>query len=127
MKVFPYQKDLRGDYFPIIEIFVKNKTYSIKLLTLLDSGATTSVFSSEAAEELDLDIEKGKEIFLHGVGGKIKGYMHNLTLEIAGKKVVAPVVFSEEYLVSFNLLGRSGIFKQFKITFEEKHLRVKFE
>jgi hypothetical protein len=54
------------------------------------------------------------------VGGRIKGYIHKLKIEIAGKKFLCPVVFSHEYTVSFNLLGREAVFKQFRIIFEEK-------
>ncbi|PIP88438.1 hypothetical protein COW80_00325, partial [Candidatus Beckwithbacteria bacterium CG22_combo_CG10-13_8_21_14_all_01_47_9] len=55
------------------------------------------------------------------VGGHIKGYLHRLKIEIAGRKFTCPVVFSREYLVSFNLLGREGFFKKFRIIFEEKN------
>jgi len=57
---------------------------------------------------------------LGGVGGRIKGYIHKLDVEIAGKKFLCPVVFSREYMVPFNLLGREAVFNQFKIIFEEK-------
>ncbi|MBI3559395.1 hypothetical protein HY085_03270 [Candidatus Gottesmanbacteria bacterium] len=53
-------------------------------------------------------------------GGRIKGYLHKLEVEIAGKNFLCPVVFSREYTVSFSLLGREAVFKQFKIIFEEK-------
>ncbi|MFH1955791.1 MAG: hypothetical protein ABIJ36_02675, partial [Patescibacteria group bacterium] len=52
--------------------------------------------------------------------GRIKGYIHKLEVEIAGKRFICPVVFSYEYLVSFNLLGRDAFFKQFRIIFEEE-------
>jgi hypothetical protein len=105
--------------------FIKKE--AIRINTLIDSGATISVFKTQVAQFLKLPIENGKEIYLGGVGGRIKGYIHNLELEIAGKKLVAPVVFSYEYTVSLNLLGRSAVFKHFKILFDENNLQVNFE
>lgn len=77
------------------------------------------------AEQLHLNIESGKKTYLGGVGGRIKGYVHQLEAEIAGNNFLCPVVFSREYLVSFNLLGREAFFPRFAITFEEKKNRLK--
>lgn len=98
-----------------------------EFFALIDSGATVSIFRSEVAESLGINIEKGKEMYLGGVGGRIKGFLHRLTIEVAGKRFVCPIVFSRDYLVSFNLLGREGFFKRFRITFEEKKNYLKLE
>lgn len=95
MIIFPYQKDIREDFYP--------------------------------TEELNLTINTGKPVYLGGVGGRIRGYIHNLKLKIAGKTLIAPVIFSYEYTVSLNLLGRAGVFQNFKITFDEKNLVVKVQ
>ena len=124
---FPYQKSALGEFFPIIEFNITHKRETVKINTLVDSGASISVFKPQVAQFLNIPIERGKEIFLGGVGGRIRGYIHNLELEIAGKKVVAPVVFSYEYTVSLNLLGRAGVFQHFKIIFDEKDLKVILE
>lgn len=128
MTIFPYQKDSTGEYFPIINnirLVYKNKIINIS--ALIDSGATISVFKPDIASFLGLDTQKGKEIYLGGVGGRIKGYLHNLPMNIADKNIIAPVVFSYEYTVSLNLLGRTGIFKHYKILFDENKLLVRFE
>ena len=117
---FPYQRGQSGDYFPVISIFVSNKDRVFQINTLIDSGATVSIFKQDVAEQLGVTIEKGKEIYLGGVGGRIKGYVHRLEVEIAGKKFLCPIVFSREYTVSFNLMGRESFFNQFRIIFEEK-------
>lgn len=96
----------------------------IRSQALVDSGATVSIFGEETANSLGIDIEKGNKIILGGVGGRIVGYVHNLRMRIAGREFFCPVVFSREYLVSFNLLGRQGFFDQFLITFDEKHKRL---
>lgn len=124
--VFKYYFNGEG-YFPVIPLYVSVQNQQLKLHALIDSGATISVFKDEVAEQLGIEIERGKEIYLGGVGGRIKGYIHELRLEIAGKKFLCPVVFSREYLVSFNLLGREVFFKSFRIIFEEKKNHIKLE
>lgn len=124
--VFPYYFN-GSDYYPVIPVvFVVGKK-RIRAQALIDSGATISVFGEETAEILGVEIEKGKKTILGGVGGRIVGYIHKLRLRIAGKSFLCPIVFSREYLVSFNLLGRQEFFKRFKIVFEEKKNLVRLE
>lgn len=127
MKIFPYQKNSTGIFFPVVDIFVSKMGHTTRIFALVDSGATVSILREDIAEQLDITIENGKETYLGGVGGRIKGYIHTLEVEIAGKKFVCPVVFSHEYTVSFNLLGREAVFKQFRIIFEEKKNLLKLE
>ena len=124
--VFLYQKDAKGNSFPIIPITLELSGKK-DFWALIDSGATVSIFKAEVAETLGISIENGKEIWLGGVGGHIKGYLHQVKIEAAGKKFVCPVVFSREYFVSFNLLGRQEFFKRFKIVFEEEKNRLRLE
>lgn len=117
---FPYQKDAKGNSFPLLPLTLSFKGGKKDLFALVDSGATVSIFRSEVAEALGIKIEEGERIYLGGVGGHIKGYLHHLKIEVAGKIFICPIAFSHEYTVSFNLLGREAFFKQFKIIFEEK-------
>ena len=126
LAVFKYYYNGEG-YFPEIPLYISTGNKKLKLQALIDSGATISVFKDEVADQLGIKIEGGREIYLGGVGGRIKGYVHTLEVEIAGKKFICPVVFSHEYLVSFNLLGRETFFRQFKIIFEEKDNLLKLE
>lgn len=125
-KIFKY-KIIDRVLYPVISTNLFSGKKKIKIDALIDSGATISVFKDEVAEQLAIVIENGQEIYLGGVGGRIKGYIHKLEIEIAGKKFLCPVVFSHEYLVSFNLLGREAFFKQFKVIFEEKQNLLKLE
>ncbi|MEK7079073.1 MAG: retropepsin-like aspartic protease [Patescibacteria group bacterium] len=125
-KIFKYQL-IDQVLYPVISASLFSVKKKIKIDALIDSGATVSVFKDEVAEQLAIVIESGKEMYLGGVGGRIKGYIHTLKVEIAGKKFLCPVVFSHEYTVSFNLLGREAFFKQFRIIFEEKNNSLKLE
>jgi hypothetical protein len=127
MANFPYQKDTQNHYFPIVDFLIYYKNRFERTSALIDSGATVSVFKEDIAEQLGVVIEEGTETYLGGVGGRIKGYIHKLDIEIAGKKFLFPVVFSHEYLVSFNLLGREAVFKQFRIIFEENKRFLELE
>lgn len=124
---FPYQQDVKGNSYPVIPLAIKSGKVKKEFFALIDSGATISIFRSEVAESLGVEIESGKEIYLGGVGGRIRGYIHSLELEIAGIKFICPAVFSREYMVSLNLLGRQEFFKRFRIIFEEKDSLLRLE
>lgn len=127
LTAFPYKIDAQRNYYPIIPLSLKLNGKKKEFFALVDSGATVSIFRSEVADSLGIDIQSGKEIYLGGVGGRIKGYIHKVEMETAGKKFLCPIVFSHEYLVSFNLLGREGVFKRFRVIFEEKKNQLKLE
>ena len=99
MRNYPYKKDSRGNLFPIILFQVEYKKSIAKTSALIDSGATISIFREDVAKQLGLNIIQGTTTFLGGVGGRIKGYIHNLKLKIADKNLIVPVVFSYEYTV----------------------------
>lgn len=124
LAAFPYLSDPHGNIFPIIPLAITFADMTKEFYALIDSGATVSVFRAEVADELGIEIEKGEETYLGGVGGRIKGYIHKVDVEIAGKNIHCPIVFSKEYLVSFNLLGREAFFPKFRIIFEEKKKQV---
>jgi len=112
------------EFFPVIPLRFYLGKKVVDSSALIDSGATISIFRGDVADYLGIQVEKGKEIFLSGVGGRIKGYIHKLKIETAGKKFFCPIVFSYEFTVSFNLLGREGFFKHFQIVFDEKRKQV---
>ena len=127
LTTFPYYKNPEDQYFPILPLRLGYQKRNIDSSALIDSGATISIFRTDVAEHLGVVVEEGKEIYLGGVGGRIKGYIHKLELEIAGNKFLCPIVFSHEYLVSFNLLGRAEFFKRYRIIFEENKKILKLE
>lgn len=125
LTVFPYQSDTKGQLFPVIPLRFHFGEKIVDSAALVDSGATVSIFKADVVQDLGLEIERGKEIYLGGVAGRIKGYLHNVQMEISGKQFSLPVVFSYEYRVSFNLLGRQGFFEKFDVVFEERKGRVR--
>jgi len=109
---FPYfEKD--GQWFPIIEVRLRYRSRALGVKALVDSGASLSLFHPEVAEYLRIPLEKGKKIFLTGVGGRVLGYLHTVQLIVGEKTFTSKIVFSPEFTVSFNLLGRNNFFLPF--------------
>lgn len=127
LTTFRYRQNPEGQFFPVVPVRFYLGKKKVDSSALVDSGATVSIFRADVADYLGVEIEKGEEIYLGGVGGRIKGYLHRLQIEVAGKKFSCPIVFSHEYLVSFNLLGREKFFKNFVIVFEEKKKKIRLE
>ena len=110
----------RDKEFPIIPITLISKNVEIDTDALIDSGANISVFREEIAECLEIAIENGEEILLHGLGGRIVGYMHELTVKIDDEEFPCKVVFSRELTVGLNILGRAGFFEYFQVRINER-------
>jgi len=124
---YRYRQTPDGLSFPIIPFRIYHQKKIADSSALIDSGATISIFKKEVADSLGIKIENENEIFLGGVGGRIKGYLHKVKIEVAGKTLQIPVVFSYEYLVSLNLLGRDSFFEKFRVCFDEKSKKIKLE
>lgn len=123
---YPYVK-FRNQYFSLVPLKVEFKKRHINTLALVDSGASISLFKPEIATQLGIEVEKGKEILLEGISGKISIYLHQVLLQVGKIRFVATIGFSEEYTASFNLIGRKDFFHQFSITFDETRRRIKLE
>ncbi|MBI5226833.1 retroviral-like aspartic protease [Candidatus Micrarchaeota archaeon] len=118
MMHFPYVQR-KGHYYPLLNLELGHMGKFIAAEALVDSGADFSVFRAEFAELLGIPIERGEKVNLKGIGGEIPCYRHVLTFRFAGRIFQWPVYFSRQFRFSMNLLGRSGFFEPFDITFRE--------
>ena len=117
----------RGDnLYPIIEIILERGKTKIRLDALVDSGATISIFQGSIAEYLGINIETGERRIFQGVGGRIVGYIHKVSLQICEIRFPCNIAFSNELVTSLNILGRTDFFEQFQITFDEKNKELRF-
>lgn len=123
---FPYSYR-RQQLFPIIPVTINLGSYTVTTDSLVDSGANISVFRQEIADCLGLQIESGEETLLHGLGGRVVGYMHEVHLIIEQVMFPCKVVFSSELTVGINILGRQDFFEKFKITFDERNKELLLE
>lgn len=121
---FSYKK--KGEaYYPIIGIKARSAKNEVGVKALIDSGASYSVFRPEIANYLGIQIEQGKPIYLTGIGGRILGYVHKVDVSVDRKNFFnCKIIFSKEYTVSLNILGRDNFFQPFLISFWEKARRV---
>ena len=120
---FPYT--LYKHYLmPIIPVLIE----AHKIWAFVDSGATFSIMSIDDARRIGIDWEKGhRQMIVVGDGSFIPAYFHDLSVQIDTYKIVAPIGFSERLGVGFNILGRTGIFDQFQVCFNDHARKVTLE
>ena len=120
---FPYARH-SGYVMPIIPITL----LAHKLWVFVDSGATFTILNTDEAHRIGIDWASGRrQMIVVGDGSYIPAYFHDLTLHVGSWEVTAPIGFSERLGVSFNLLGRTGIFDQFQVCFNDRTRRVTFQ
>ena len=90
---FPYVK-YNNRYLPIVSIEMKAKEDWVVFDAYVDSGAGYSIFHTDVAGILGIDIEQGRESFVVvGDGSRIKVYIHNLEVRLADKEFRAVIGF----------------------------------
>jgi hypothetical protein len=120
---FPYTFH-KGYLLPIIPITILDH----RVWVYVDSGAVFTILSIDDAHRLRIDWQNGRpQMIIVGDGSFITAYIHDLPIQIGEWKVTAPIGFSERLGVGFNLLGRKGIFDQFKVCFNDHTRKVSFE
>src|SRR3990167_2736794 len=94
-----------------LEIQTRNGEW-IEFHAYIDSGAGFSVFNSDHAEILGLNLKSGKEIFFTvGNGEKIAAYVHKVLVKFARRQFLAKIAFAPGLGVGTNLLGLASFFE----------------
>jgi len=114
-----YQR-IGNRFFPIVDVEIFYKDRSVITKAYVDSGATYSIFNSDLADILELDYKKGRKLYPIGIGGHICAYANKVRLKIQDVNIRCNVLFSDEFVVRFNLLGRVGMFDKFRVCFDDK-------
>lgn len=113
---------------PTARIFLqstKNEWYAFRVY--IDSGADISLFTKTDAKLLGLNLYKGEHRPIIGIGKTlIPAYTHKVKMKIEETTLNINASFADSDEVP-RLLGRTDIFKHFKITFNEQNLEVIFE
>ncbi|ODS36993.1 hypothetical protein BEH94_08060 [Candidatus Altiarchaeales archaeon WOR_SM1_SCG] len=125
-KTIKYSRTINGDFAVVPVFFIKPKL--VRVRCLVDNGASYSVFKSNVADDLGINIYKGEpNPIMVGNGQKIIIYIHKLDIRLCGKTIRnAEIGFSNELNTGFNILGRKSIFDKFEICFNDKDKIVKF-
>jgi hypothetical protein len=119
-RVFP---DGQGKYLYSVALNVQiaaatpNSPRTKRFEAIIDSGATRCLFHAQIARNLGIDVSAGIREIANGIGGPDEVWMHDLTLFLPGGPVKIKAGFKEGLPVS-GLLGISGFFEHFRITFE---------
>ena len=120
---FPYTRH-RGYLKPIVPVSIN----SHRLWAFVDSGATFSVLTVDEAARIGIYWQSGRrQMIVVGDGSYIPTFIHDLTIQIGGSQITAPIGFSERLGVGFNLLGRTGVFNQFEVCFNDHTQKVTFQ
>jgi len=87
----------------------------------VDSGATYSIFGTDLAERLGIDVFSGQHTFVVGLDGRLASiYLHPVGLEIGAFPITAEVGFSDQLRIGFNLLGRHSVFNHLQFCFNDR-------
>lgn len=122
--IFPYLDDE-----PVVPIEIQDHLGGWhKFYGYLDSGAGYSVFHTDVAEILGINIYKGREIDLTvGDGSKIPTFVHKLSVRFAGRQFLAEISFSPSLGIGANILGMKSFFDRFRICFNNKKKMAKIK
>ena len=120
--VFPKRKFV---FRPVIPISLIYKKKPLRYEALIDSGSDYTLFPSTLGKKLGINVESGKRESVSGVSGSaLNIYFHNVFIEIAGYKFKVYAGFAENINQNFAILGRNGVFNNFKINFNLKKKEV---
>ncbi len=126
---FDYRYHVPGDdssSYPAAELELQGKDAHWRPFVLfVDSGAHLTILTAGDASRLGLQLTKGKLINLYGVSGSVRAYIHQVPMQIAGKRFVVEAAFSVSDDTP-RLLGRSDVFRNFVVTFWESHRKSIF-
>ena len=120
---FPYTRH-RGYLMPIVPVSINGH----RLWAFVDSGATFSMLTVDEAIRIGIDWQSGRrQMIVVGDGSYIPTFIHDLPIQIGSTQITAPIGFSERLGVGFNLLGRTGVFNQFEVCFNDHARNVTFQ
>jgi len=117
---------------PVVKLTMKGRNrIPIEVLGLLDSGADVSVIPRGLADFLNLKM--GSATQSKGIGGEISVTDSHVDLQVRGSRshethnlVGVPVQVASDDSVPI-IVGRSGFFDKFTITFDEKRNKIRLK
>ncbi len=90
---------------------------------LIDSGADRSLFNTQIAEKIGLNLDKGQDENFGGIeGGNLKASLQKVKLQVIGinEEITIMAGFVNSSGVAA-ILGQEGFFDSFRIKFERDH------
>lgn len=119
--IFSYKKVSASTYGPIIPVALRARARWVPFNAFVDSGADYSVFHSDVAALLGLNLFAGKKkIVTVGDGDEMVTWLHDIQVRFAGYVFVAAIAFSPGLGAGFNLIGRKTFFEKFQVCFNDR-------
>lgn len=112
--------DSEGGYVlvPLLQVTLKHGRKQVRLDCLVDSGAADSLFSRDIADALGIDLGNAKPQDYYGIGDiAFRGYISPVQMQVQGfsEWLTVEAGFIDENEIP--LLGQSGFFESFEVTF----------
>ena len=104
----------------------KNAPRSKRFEGMIDSGASQCMFHANIGRAIGLEVEKGECVKTSGVAGPSEMFLHDISVYLPGGIVTTRAGFSHTLPVA-GLLGMTGFFEHFKITFDPAALQIELE
>lgn len=125
---FPRRASASRPVIPVILINKQDQQKKIGYLSIIDSGADLCVFNADIGKVIGLDIHAGKSEILNGIPPHpITAYFHDILISLGGYEPDCYAGFSDELShLSYGILGQTGFFDRYKITFDYKSERIEF-
>ena len=109
---------------PVIPIKLKSGGNEVSYEVLVDSGADLCIFDEEIGEALGIDVRKGKQQEVFGVGGKASFYyLHKIKIDVGGWEYDIEAGFMPNVSgrqVSHGIVGQRGFFENFTVKFNKR-------
>jgi len=113
-------------WMPIIKIWLIHGKYKHRFGAVVDSGADHTTLPCSLAPAFGLDAATGQPVEMNGISGQVIGYYHEgFQVKIADHTVDLPVLFSPG--LTAILLGRHKVFEYFKVSFDQKLLKIRLD
>ncbi len=110
---------------PSIPVSLQGKGSKFEFIALLDSGADVSAIPKDVADLLGLDLS-GKKEETRGIGGIVQAVSSKMNLEIGKPHEICSMILPVKVILDGMdkeipvIIGRSGFFDYFTITFNQK-------
>ena len=118
-------KDVMGVHRPLLLIRVMGSKKIQKYEVLIDSGADVTIFHTELAELVGIDLSGCEEKSIKGIGDQRQKYFETEVYIMVGKKRKKIKVGFAEHLGTmgrpYGIAGQLGFFEHFKISFDYKN------
>src|SRR3989338_10504396 len=116
---------------PVIPIKLINGKGEIGYEVLVDSGADLCIFSEAIGEAIGIDVRKGKQKEVFGIGGKASVFfVPSVEIEVGGWPYKIEAGFMPDVagrVMSYGVVGQVGFFEHFTVKFDlfKEELEVK--